>query len=94
MRRLAAALGLGLVFEFLVIFVYFHLEPGAVRFSGVFVLTQEPALHLVEWWVHVTQPGYEDRIRYLFLIPFIQWLVYAAVIYPVLRWKHHLWKSD
>jgi hypothetical protein len=91
MRRLAAALGLGLVAEALVIFVYFHLEPGAARFSRVFVLTQEPAAHLVEWWIHVTQPGHEDRIGYLFLIPFIQWLVYAGVIYAVLRyWEHHV----
>jgi len=52
---------------------------------------QEPAAHLVEWWIHVTQPGHEDRIGYLFLIPFIQWLVYAGVIYAVLRyWEHHV----
>ncbi len=89
MRRLATALGIGLVAESLMIIVYLHLAGNASlsRWWTPFTLTQEPAWHLVKWWVDVTRPGFEEQMGYIYFVPVIQWLVYAAVIYVLLRYR-------
>jgi len=91
MRRLAAALGIGLVAEGLMIVVYLHLAGNASlsRWWTAFTLTQEPAWHLVKWWVDVMRPGFEEQMGYIYLVPLIQWLVYATVIYAVLSYRKH-----
>jgi heme/copper-type cytochrome/quinol oxidase subunit 2 len=91
MRRFAAALGTGLFAEALMVFVYILLGDAQLsRWWTLFTLTQEPALHLVKWWVDVTQPGFEEQMGYIFLVPVIQWLVYAAVIYVLLWYRERL----
>jgi hypothetical protein len=91
MRRLAAALGIGLVAEGLMIVVYLHLAGNASlsRWWTAFTLTQEPAWHLVKWWVDVMRPGFEEQMGYIYFVPLIQWLVYATVIYAVLSYRKH-----
>lgn len=91
MRRLSAALGFGLVAEVLMVVVYLHLA-GKASLSPwwtAFTLTQEPAWHLVKWWVDVTRPGFEEQMGYIYVVPLIQWLVYAAVIYAFLWYRKH-----
>ena len=46
-------------------------------------LTQQPGLGLVQSWVRVVRPGYAELIGDMFLVPVIQWLVYAVVIYLI-----------
>ena len=97
MRRLAAALGLGLAAEALMIVVYLHLAGNASlsRWWTAFTLTQEPAWHLVKWLVDVTHPGFEEQMGYIYFVPLIQWLLYAAVIYALLWYREHrLQKSN
>ena len=88
MRRFVAALGTGLLAEALMFFVYLHFDNAQLSlWWTLFTLTQEPALHLVKWWVDVMQPGFEEQMGYIFLVPIIQWLVYAAVIYALLWYR-------
>jgi len=89
MRRLAAALGIGLIAEALMTVVYFQLQGNASlsRWWTPFTLTQEPAWHLVKWWVDVARPGFEEQMGYIFFVPVIQSLVYAAVIYALLWYR-------
>ncbi len=87
MRRFAAALGIGLLVEALMVFVYLHHGNALSRWWTLFTLTQEPGLHLVKWWVDVTRPGFEEQMGYIFFVPVIQWLVYAAVIYVLLGYR-------
>ena len=89
MRRLATALGIGLVAEALMIVVYLQLAGNASlsRWWTAFTLTQEPAWHLVKWWVDVMRPGFEEQMGYIYLVPVIQWLVYAAIIYVLLWYR-------
>lgn len=104
MRRVAAALGIGLVLEALPVMIALRFwenrgpdVPGRplYRWSWIVPLTQEPGLHLVKWWVDVTRPGFEEQMGYIYFIPLIQWLVYAAVVYALLRYrKNRLWKSN
>jgi hypothetical protein len=89
MRRLAAALGIGLIAEALMTVVYLHLQGNASlsRWWTPFTLTQEPAWHLVKWWVDVTRPGFEAQWDIYFLFLLFKWLVYAAVIYALLWYR-------
>jgi hypothetical protein len=48
-------------------------------------LTQQPGLGLVQSWVGIVRPGYAELIGDMFLVPIIQWLLYAAVIYLILK---------
>ena len=68
-RTLIAALGIGLV----------------VELWELIRLTQQPGLGLVQSWVGVVRPGYAELMGDMFLVPVIQWLVYAAVIYLILE---------
>jgi hypothetical protein len=93
MRRLAMALGFGLAAESLMVAVYFLLAGKASSGPGwwwtAFTLTQEPGWHLVKWWVDVVRPGFEAQVAYLYVIPIVQWLVYAGVIYALLWYRKH-----
>jgi hypothetical protein len=95
MRRLAAALGIGLVAEVLMLTVYFGLATPSTSHWWwiVFALTQEPGRHFVEWWAGVTRPGFEEQTAYIYLVPLIQWLVYAAIVYAALWHRNRMSKS-
>lgn len=94
-RTLMAALGIGLVVELLLVRLYLWYLPGALAApqngqSNLWLweairLTQQPGLGLVQSWVGVVRPGYGELIGDMFLVPVIQWLVYAAVIYLILE---------
>jgi hypothetical protein len=94
-RTLLAALGIGLVVELLLVRLYLWYLPGALAApqSGqanlwlweVIRLTQQPGLGLVQSWIGVVRPGYAELIGDMFLVPVIQWLVYAAVIHFILE---------
>jgi hypothetical protein len=93
-RTLIAALGVGLVVEALLVRLYLWYLPGALAASQnghsnlwlweAIRLTQQPALGLVQSWVGIARPGYAELIGDMFLVPVMQWLVYAAVIYLIL----------
>ena len=94
-RTLIAALGLGLVVELLLVRLYLWYLPGALAAPQngqanlwlweAIRLTQQPGLGLVQSWVGVVRPGYAELIGDMFLVPVIQWVVYAAVIYLILE---------
>jgi len=94
-RTLIAALGIGLVVELLLVRLYLWYLPGALAASPngqtnlwlweAIRLTQQPGLGVVQSWVGIVRPGYAELIGDMFLVPVIQWLVYAAVIYLVLE---------
>jgi hypothetical protein len=94
-RTLIAALGIGLVVELLLVRLYLWYLPGALAASkngstNVWLwetlrLTQQPGLGLVQSWVGIVRPGYAELIGDMFLVPIIQWLLYAAVIYLILK---------
>jgi hypothetical protein len=94
-RTLIAALGIGLVVELLLVRLYLWYLPGALAGSGngqtnlwlweAIRLTQQPGLGLVQSWVGVVRPGYAELIGDMFLVPVIQWLVYGAVIFLILK---------
>jgi hypothetical protein len=96
MRRLAAAWGIGLVAEALMLAVYFGLATPSTSHSWwiVFALTQEPGRHFVEWWVDATRPGFEEQTAYIYLVPLIQWLVYAAIVFAVLWRRNRVSRSN
>lgn len=93
-RTLIAALGIGLVVELLLVRLYLWYLPGALAASKsgqtnlwlweAIRLTQQPSLGLVQSWVRVARPGYAELIGDMFLVPVMQWVVYAAVIYLIL----------
>jgi hypothetical protein len=93
-RTLMAALGIGLVVELLLVRLYLWYLPGALAApqngqSNLWLweairLTQQPGLGLVQSWVGVVRPGYGELIGDMFLVPVIQWMVYAAVTYLIL----------
>lgn len=93
-RTLIAALGIGLVVELLLVRLYLWYLPGALAAPQngqanlwlweAIRLTQQPGLGLVQSWVGVVRPGYGELIGDMFLVPVIQWAVYAAVIYVIL----------
>ena len=93
-RTLIAALGIGLVVELLLVRLYLWYLPGALAAPQngqtnlwlweAIRLTQQPGLGLVQSWVGVVRPGYAELIGDMFLVPVIQWAVYAAVIYVIL----------
>ena len=93
-RTLMAALGIGLVVELLLVRLYLWYLPGALAAPQngqsnlwlweVIRLTQQPGLGLVQSWVGVVRPGYGELIGDMFLVPVIQWMVYAAVTYLIL----------
>lgn len=93
-RTLMAALGIGLVVELLLVRLYLWYLPGALAApqngqSNLWLweairLTQQPGLGLVQSWVGVVRPGYGELIGDMFLVPAIQWVVYAAVTYLIL----------
>jgi len=33
------------------------------------------------------RPGFEEQMGYIYLVPVIQWLVYAAIIYVLLWYR-------
>lgn len=94
-RQLFAALGIGLVVELLLVRLYLWYLPGALAASGsgqanlwlwqAIRMTQQPSLGLVQLWAGVVRPGYGELIGDMLLVPVIQWLVYAAVIYLILE---------
>jgi hypothetical protein len=93
-RTLTAALGIGLVVELLLVRLYLWYLPGALAApqngqSNLWLweairLTQQPGLGLVQSWVGVVRPGYGELIGDMFLVPVVQWMVYAAVTYLIL----------
>jgi hypothetical protein len=93
-RTLIAALGIGLVVELLLVRLYLWYLPGALAAPQngqanlwlweAIRLTQQPGLGLVQSWVGVVRPGYGELIGDMFLVPVIQWIVYAAVSYLIL----------
>jgi hypothetical protein len=93
-RTLIAALGIGLVVELLLVRLYLWYLPGALAAPQngeanlwlweAIRLTQQPGLGLVQSWVGVVRSGYGELIGDIFLVPVIQWAVYAAVIYVIL----------
>ena len=93
-RTLLAALGIGLVVEALLVRLYLWYLPGALAASQnhhsnlwlweVIRLTQQPSLGVMQSWIGVARPGYGELIGDMFLVPVMQWLVYAAVIYLIL----------
>jgi hypothetical protein len=93
-RTLIAALGIGLVVELLLVRLYLWYLPGALAAPQngqanlwlweAIRLTQQPGLRLVQSWVGVVRPGYGELIGDMFLVPVIQWMVYAAVTYLIL----------
>ncbi len=93
-RTLIAALGIGLVVELFLVRLYLWYLPGALATpqngqSNLWLweairLTQQPGLGLVQSWVGVVRPGYGELIGDMFLVPVIQWMVYAAVTYLIL----------
>ena len=95
MRRLAAALGIGLVAEVLMLAVYFGIVGGSRSrwWWVVLALTQEPGRHLVEWWVGATRPGFEEQTAYIYFVPLIQWFVYAAIVYAILWHRNRMSES-
>lgn len=94
-RTSIAALGIGLVVELLLVRLYLWYLPGALAAPQngqtnlwlweTIRLTQQPGLGLVQFWVGVVRPGYAELIGDMFVVPVIQWLVYAAVIYLILE---------
>jgi len=94
-RTLLAALGIGLVVELLLVRLYLWYLPGALAASQnhhsnlwlweVIRLTQQPSLGVMQSWIGVARPGYGELIGDMFLVPVMQWLVYAAVIYLILE---------
>jgi hypothetical protein len=94
-RTLIAAIGIGLVIELLLVRLYLWYLPGALAAPQngqtnlwlweAIRLTQQPGLGLVQFWVGVARPGYAELIGDMFLVPVIQWLVIAAVIYLILE---------
>jgi hypothetical protein len=93
-RTLIAALGIGLVVELLLLRLYLWYLPGALAAPQngqanlwlweAIRLTQQPGLDLVQSWVRMVRPGYAELIGDMFLVPVIQWVVYAAVLYLIL----------
>jgi hypothetical protein len=94
-RTLISAIGIGLVVELLLVRLYLWYLPGALAAPEngqtnlwlweVIRLTQQPGLGLVQTWVGVVRPRYAELIGDMFLVPVIQWLVYAGVIYLILE---------
>ncbi|HTC65917.1 MAG TPA: hypothetical protein VK685_02220 [Candidatus Acidoferrum sp.] len=93
-RTLIAALGIAVVVELLLVRLYLWYLPGALAAPQngqtnlwlweAIRLTQQPGLGLVRSWVGVVRPGYAELIGDMFLVPVIQGLVFAAVIYLIL----------
>jgi hypothetical protein len=93
-RTLIAALGIAVVVELLLVRLYLWYLPGALAAPQngqtnlwlweAIRLTQQPGLGLVQSWVGVVRPGYAELIGDMFLVPVIQGLVFAAVIYLIL----------
>jgi hypothetical protein len=94
-RTLLAALGIGLVVELLLVRLYLWYLPGALAASQngqsnlwlweAIRLTQQPGLLIMQAWVAIVHPGFEEQVGYIFFVPIIQWLVYGAVIYLILQ---------
>src|ERR1700726_4405266 len=94
-RTLIAALGIAMVVELLLVRLYLWYLPGALAAPQngqtnlwlwkAIRLTQQPGLGLVQSWVGVVRPGHAELIGDMFLVPVIQWLVYAVVIYLILE---------
>jgi hypothetical protein len=76
--------------------VFFGLAKGSTShwFLVAFALTQEPGRHIVEWWVDVVRPGFEEQMGYIYFVPLIQWLVYAAVVYAILCYRNRMSKAN
>jgi hypothetical protein len=93
-RTLLAALGIGLVVELLLVRLYLWYLPGALAASQngqsnlwlweAIRLTQQPSLGVMQSWIGVVRPGYGELIGDMFLVPVMQWLIYAGVIYLIL----------
>jgi hypothetical protein len=85
-RRLAAAIGIGLLTEALlmvaavIISSELH-KPWGDRIASV---TQEPAYHLINWFAVLRPPGFEEQAAYAMLIPLLQWVFWSVVIYLLL----------
>jgi len=89
-RRLAASVAMGFAIEGLLFYpVVTGTVPHWASARGmpgfVYIATQQPGLHLMGWLVDVIGPGFEEQVAYIFFVPFIQWLVYSAIIYLLLR---------
>lgn len=85
-RRLAAALGIGLVIELMLVYAALHISDhlSAVRGSQIAEALQAPGSYLVKWLVAIRHPGFEEQVAYIFLIPIFQWLLYSVITYFLL----------
>jgi len=86
LRRLAAAIGIGLLIEALLLFAAVMIssalpKPWDDRIAN---LTQEPAYHLVNWLSTIWPPGFEGQAGYAMLIPLLQWVIWSVVIFALL----------
>ena len=80
---MGAALGFGFLLEILLLVlmvVAVNLFPNKVG-EPVGDLLQAPASYLVPLLAKLQQPGFEEQVGYLLLIPLIQWPVYTVLIY-------------
>ena len=82
-RRLGAAFALALLLEALLLVAMIALVntlPDKLA-DPIGNLLQAPASYLVPLLARVQRPGFEEQVGYVLLIPVIQWLAYAPIIY-------------
>ncbi|HKD83909.1 MAG TPA: hypothetical protein VKB58_04095 [Terriglobales bacterium] len=82
-RRLGAALGFGLLLEAVLavaLVLGVNILPDGVS-HALGDLLQAPASYVVPLLAKVQQPGFEEQVGYLLLIPLIQWPVYTVILY-------------
>jgi hypothetical protein len=91
-RRMAAALGIGLGSEALILFGAVIVANKVSPPWGEWIanLMQDPGVHFVQFLGKLEHPGFEEQVGYVLLIPVIQWLFYSAVIYLMLAWRRPL----
>jgi hypothetical protein len=87
-RRLAAALGIGVVIEVLgAVCVVGFLPPQWADLIGDLPL--QPASYLVSLLAKTKHAGFEGQVGYFLLAVVLQWLIYSAIVYVLLAisWK-------
>jgi hypothetical protein len=81
--RLAAAIGIGLAVEILLLAGGTLISPKFPKpwDERVWAVTQEPAYHLVDWLAKAEHPGFESQGAFFMLIPLTQWVLWSAISY-------------
>jgi hypothetical protein len=82
-RRLGAALGFGMLLEgLLLVAMVFGVNILPHRTGDAAGdLLQSPASYLMPLLAKLQQPGFQEQVGYLLLIPLVQWPVYTVILY-------------